>query len=653
MQSGAPHSGVGRVIADRYLLLNRLGSGGMGHVWLAHDRQLDCEVALKEIVFRNPGEAERERTARVARARAEARHAAGLRHHPNVVTVHDVLEHDELPWIVMEYVPGALDLKALVTQRGPLAPAECARIGLAVLDALTAGHERGIMHRDVKPANILLAPDRTGSPYARVLLTDYGISVQPDTQETRYTRTHVLVGTAGYLAPERAQGGPPTAAADLFSLGCTLYYAVEGYGPFDRDSEIAALTAIVLEEPRPVLRAGALEPVLAAMLAKDPVHRITAVETEAALSAIVTPQAHPRTEPDLGSQPQWASEPTHTAEPEIPVVPRVPHETPWYAPSAGHGGQDAWSPAERRTSGAEGFGPPPRTTGAGSGGRRRRHRSRALLAGMATTLGLALVVGGTWYAMGNMTDLPGGLGGSGATGGEALPYGKAVGLAEALRDGDCVDATWKDTPFADTPRLTVLPRCESTATDGQVMAFYEASSAEDARASGVTQCEQLTQEARERLVDIRTYAVVPSTDGFDAAGHRVACLLMGERRPVYGPIGHHRRLGTVFNDTATLQKQDCLDTINENKAKLVSCQERHRQKVLGFLEMSPQTTYARASGTASEACAKEVRPQDYGYEPSRVLSGSWISEDGWKKGAHYVVCTVISASGGTMEGEEA
>lgn len=357
MQSGAPHSGVGRVIADRYLLLNRLGSGGMGHVWLAHDRQLDCEVALKEIVFRNPGEAERERTARVARARAEARHAAGLRHHPNVVTVHDVLEHDELPWIVMEYVPGALDLKALVTQRGPLAPAECARIGLAVLDALTAGHERGIMHRDVKPANILLAPDRTGSPYARVLLTDYGISVQPDTQETRYTRTHVLVGTAGYLAPERAQGGPPTASTDLFSLGCTLYYAVEGYGPFDRDSEIAALTAVVLEEPRPVLRAGALEPVLAAMLAKDPVHRITAVETEAALSAIVTPQAHPRTEPDLGSQPQWASEPTHTAEPEI-IASRVPHETPWYAPSARHGGQDAWSPAEHRTSGAEGFGPP-------------------------------------------------------------------------------------------------------------------------------------------------------------------------------------------------------------------------------------------------------------------------------------------------------
>ncbi|MDX2841831.1 serine/threonine-protein kinase, partial [Streptomyces ipomoeae] len=332
MQSEAPHGGAGRVIADRYVLLNRLGSGGMGHVWLAHDQQLDCEVALKEVVFRNPGEAERDRTARVARARAEARHAAVLRDHPNVATVHDVLEYDGLPWIVMEYVPGALDLKALVTRRGALAPAECARIGLAVLDALTAGHDRGIMHRDVKPANILLAPDRTGTPYARVLLTDYGISVQPHTQETRYTRTHVLIGTAGYLAPERAQGGPPTPESDLFSLGCTLYYAVEGYGPFDRDSEIEALTAVVLSEPRPTLRAGALEPLLAAMLEKDPARRITAADTEAALSAIVTPQAHPRTQSDLGSQPQWANATTHTAAPEVLVSP-IPHEPAWYSPT--------------------------------------------------------------------------------------------------------------------------------------------------------------------------------------------------------------------------------------------------------------------------------------------------------------------------------
>ncbi|WP_200301077.1 serine/threonine-protein kinase [Streptomyces adelaidensis] len=641
MQSGAPHSGVGRVIADRYLLLNRLGSGGMGHVWLAHDQQLDCEVALKEIVFRDPDEAERDRTARVARARAEARHAAVLRGHPNVATVHDVLEHDELPWIVMEYVPGALDLKAVVTRRGALAPAECARIGLAVLDALTAGHERGIMHRDVKPANILLAPDRTGSPYARVHLTDYGISVQPDTQETRYTRTHVLVGTSGYLAPERAQGGPPTAAADLFSLGCTLYYAVEGYGPFDRDSEIAALTAVVLEEPRPMLRAGALEPVLAAMLGKDPVHRITASETEAALSAIVTPQAHPRTEPDLGSQPHWASERTHTAEPEILGSP-IPHESPWYAPAPAPASPSAWAPAAD-----PGYGAPPRTTG--TGGRRRRHRSRALLAGVATTLGLALTVGGTWYAFGN---LPGGTGDGDTVGGK--PYGDAVGLSEPLKDGDCVQVTWAGVRFEGTPRLQLVPQCTGPAVDGQVMAFHEASSAEDARASGTARCEQLTEEERGNLVDIRSYPVLPADDGFDAAGHRVACLLLGERRPVYGPIGRHRQEGeTVFVDAATMQKQDCLDVISDSRARLVSCLGRHRQKVLGFHEMSPGTTYAKANAEALAACAKNVPPEEYGYEEAVTASGYWLSEDGWKKGAHYVVCTVISGSGGTMEGEEA
>ncbi|MEI5527751.1 protein kinase [Streptomyces brasiliscabiei] len=634
MQSGAPRSGVGRVIADRYLLLNRLGSGGMGHVWLAHDRQLDCEVALKEIVFRDPGEAERERTARVARARAEARHAAGLRHHPHVVTVHDVLEHDELPWIVMEYVPGALDLKAVVTRRGALAPAECARIGLCVLDALTAGHERGVMHRDVKPANILLAPDRTGSPYARVLLTDYGISVQPDTQETRYTRTHVLVGTAGYLAPERAQGGPPTAASDLFSLGCTLYHAVEGYGPFDRDTEIAALTAAVLEEPRPMLCAGALEPVLAAMLAKDPVRRITAAGTEAALSAIVTPQAHPRTEPDLGSQPHWASEPTHTAEREF-LAARAPHGTPWHAPTP------APEPAPAR--------PVPAT-----GVRPRRHRGRALLAGMATTLGLALVVGGIWWAMGNIRELPRGLGGSGDTLSTELPYGRTVGLTEPLRDGDCVDVTWTGAPFTDAARLRIVPGCEGPAMDGQVMTSFEVPSAEDARTAGAARCEQLTVEAREKLADVRTYAVLPTDDGFDTAGRRVACLLLGTRRPVYGPIGDYRTTGsTVLVDVATLQKQDCLDPVSGNRIRLVSCRDRHRQKVLGFHRMSPGTTYEEAQDQALDACRENLPPQQYGYEPSLTGSGFWISEDGWKKGAHFVVCTVISGSGGTMEGEEA
>ncbi|WP_151475425.1 serine/threonine-protein kinase [Streptomyces albicerus] len=661
MASGSPQSGVGRVIGGRYLLLNQLGSGGMGHVWLAHDQRLACEVTLKEIVFRDPGEAGQDRSARVARARAEARHAAGLRGHPHVVTVHDVLEHEGLPWIVMEYVAGALDLHALVTQRGPLAPAECARIGLAVLDALTAGHERGIMHRDVKPANILLAPDRTGSPYARVLLTDYGISVQPDGDETRWTLTSALIGTAGYLAPERAQGGPPTAAADLFSLGCTLYYAVEGHGPFDRESGLAALTAVVLEDPRPALRAGALEPLLAAMLTKDPVRRITAEETEAALSAILTPQSHPRTQLDPGSEPPWAGADTHTAAPRTPQAPSASQNhgtgSQWYAPSAAQEssaappGQESpgawppgpetpltWPPGQDHNPWATGpgFGPPPAATG-----RRRRKHNHVLRAVLATALGLALAGGGAWYAMAN---LPGD--------GDGKPYGEAVGLTKPLKNSDCVAARWKGTPFTGDPGLRVVD-CQSEDTYGQVMAVFEAASAEQARSSGATQCRQRTDETGKKLADVRSYAVVPTAEGFDAAGHRVACLLLDARgTPLFGPLGDHRGLGTVFTDTATMQKRDCLDRLSDNSAKLVSCAGPHEEQVLDFVRMSPDTTLAEARKQATAACLKGAPPNDYGYPANVYTSSSWVGRSAWNSGTHFVVCTAIRQDGGTMERDE-
>ncbi|MFI8537005.1 protein kinase [Streptomyces aquilus] len=607
MPSGPSTSGVGRVIAGRYLLLNQLGSGGMGHVWLAHDQRLACEVALKEIVFRDPSEAGHEREARVARARAEARHAAGLRGHPHVVTVHDVLEHDGLPWIVMEYVPGAVDLRELIARRGPLAPAECARIGLAVLDALTAGHERGVMHRDVKPANILLAPDRGGAPYGRVLLTDYGISVQPDAGETRYTLTSVLVGTAGYLAPERATGGSPTPAADLFSLGCTLYHAVEGCGPFERDSHFAEISAVVTEEPRPPVRAGALVPVLAAMLVKEPELRISAAQTETALSQIVTPQADPftRTQTDLGSQPPWAQ-------------PAPPPPSP---PAA----------------------PPLVTSGGGS---RRRTRPRALHSALAGLLGLALAGGGVWYAVAQQP--PGG-GGGGAT---ASPYGTDVGLGRALRDGDCVTVDWPGgVPFQGTPQVALDAQCGGP-PDGQVMAFVAAASAAEARDRGPARCEEVTQEIRGKLADVRGLALVPTAQGFTAAGRRTACLVVGAHGPVYGPLGGHRKPGTKFLDVSSMQKRDCLEVRSNRDARLVSCAGPHDEEVLGFTRLAQDVTLEEAGAEAADlACGKDVAPGEYGFDPSVYRAGSWTSEGPWKAGTHFVVCTVRKQNGGTMEGD--
>ncbi|MEV6482140.1 septum formation family protein [Streptomyces sp. NPDC051576] len=606
---------MGRVIAGRYLLLNKLGSGGMGHVWLAHDQRLACEVALKEIVFSNPAYADAEREARVARAQAEARHAAGLRGHPHVVTVHDVLEHDGLPWIVMEYVANAVDLRELVGGQGPLAPAECARVGLAVLDALTAGHERGVMHRDVKPANILLAPDRTGAPYARVLLTDYGISVQPDAGETRYTLTSVLVGTAGYLAPERATGGPPTAAADLFSLGCTLYHAVEGHGPFARESPLAEVTAVVMEDPLPPARAGALAPVLHAMLEKDPLRRIPAVEAEAALSRIVTPQtvaeAYSRTQTDLGSPSPWedlATGPTPVATPApVPMTPPAP-----------------------------------------SAGRRRRQRPRVLRSVLAGLLGLALALGGVWYAMAHQQS-----GGNTGTGSDSRPYGDAVGLSAPLRDGDCVTADWPGGHrFRGTPRLVVDHMCRNTVPDGQVMAFVSTTSADEARKVGADRCAQRTQEIREKLADVRGLAVVPTDAGFEAAGHRSACLVLGAHGPVYGPLGSHRALGSAFADTSTMQKRDCLDVPSNRAASLVSCAGKHDQEVVGFTRLGAGVTLAQARTQSDAACARDLPPADYGFDPSVYESASWTSQGPWKSGTHFVVCAVRKQNGGTMEGNE-
>src|SRR6266566_4884225 len=274
---GTPVHETGRILAGRYRLGAVIGRGGMGTVWRARDELLNRDVAIKEIVW--PAQldpAERETARR--RAVREAQLAARLSH-PNVVGVYDILEEDGRPCIVMELVPFR-SLRDAVAEDGPMSPADAAQVGLSVLAALRAVHGAGVVHRDVKPANILLGP------WGRVVLADFGIAKAADSPAL--TASGVLLGSPSYLAPERARGVRAGAAADLWALGVSLYAAVEGRPPFERDSMIASLTAVVADEPEPAPHAGPLWPVIEGLLRKDPAARLGAAEVELMLNRIVT-----------------------------------------------------------------------------------------------------------------------------------------------------------------------------------------------------------------------------------------------------------------------------------------------------------------------------------------------------------------------------
>lgn len=252
----------GLLLAGRYRLAESIGSGGMGRVWRAHDEVLHRVVAIKELTAAlYVSESDQPRL--LARTRAEARAAARI-NHSAVVTVHDVLEHDGRPWIVMELVEGN-SLADEVKERGRVEPAEAARIGLWVLRALRAAHAAGVLHRDVKPGNVLLGQD------GRVLLTDFGIAqIEGD---STITRTGEVVGSVDYLAPERVRGADPGPSSDLWALGATLFTAVEGRSPFRRTSPLSTMQAVVEEDAGEPRYAGALAPVIAALLNKDPALR--------------------------------------------------------------------------------------------------------------------------------------------------------------------------------------------------------------------------------------------------------------------------------------------------------------------------------------------------------------------------------------------
>jgi serine/threonine protein kinase len=264
------------LVAGRYRLREPVGTGGMGRVWLARDEMLDRDVAVKEFV---PPEwmTDEEKARLKDRTLREARSAARL-NHPNVVQIYDVVHADGLPWIVMEYVPSR-SLHQVLSEDGAFTPVAAARVGLHVLDALTAAHDAGVLHRDIKPHNVLMGEG------GRVVLTDFGLATFVD--DGSVTGPGLIVGSPQYVSPERARDGASTVESDLWSFGATLYAAVEGRSPYARESAMATLMALATEPPDPPELAGLLGPVLTGLLRHDPETRLTAAEVDRRLRMIV------------------------------------------------------------------------------------------------------------------------------------------------------------------------------------------------------------------------------------------------------------------------------------------------------------------------------------------------------------------------------
>ena len=310
-----------QVVADRYELIESVGRGGFGVVWRACDTLLERHVAVKEIHI--PGFlSEEDRAELREKVLKEARAAARL-DHPNAVTVFDVIDDDGHPVIVMELVD-APNLSEIVAREGPLAPEEAARIGLEVLAVLRAAHGRGIVHRDVKPANVMV------SESGRVRLGDFGVAAILD--DPTVSTSGAVTGSPAYMAPEQATNKGALPESDLWSLGATLYFAVEGRPPFDKGAPLPTLTSIVQDPPRPAERAGALGPVLDGLLVKDPEARLTEDELQDRLTEVGTRSAPPEPRPDDTmviemDEPLFGAPPVDDAPPPPPAPPTPPVDT--------------------------------------------------------------------------------------------------------------------------------------------------------------------------------------------------------------------------------------------------------------------------------------------------------------------------------------
>ena len=311
----------------------------MGVVWAGRDELLDRAVAIKEVTFPK-GVDDVERATLRARTMREARTAARI-WADGSVAIYDVVEEDDRPWIVMELLPSRT-LQDDITSRGPLPPEEVAEIGVALLAGLSAAHAAGILHRDVKPANVMF---RDGPRGRSAVLGDFGIAHFDG--DATLTSTGLMIGSPAYVAPERAHGKPASVASDLWSLGVTLWTAVEGRSPFLRENALATLTAVITEDVPQAVRAGPLRPVLEGLLRKDPARRSSAADVRRMLLAVAHPQPQTRVAA-AGRRPVLVprSVPGASAPPSVPALapPSVP-PSPRRAPTrelAPHGRRRRW-----------------------------------------------------------------------------------------------------------------------------------------------------------------------------------------------------------------------------------------------------------------------------------------------------------------------
>jgi serine/threonine protein kinase len=301
----------GRLVNGRYRLVDVIGRGGMGTVWHGHDELLDREVAIKEIRL-PPDLDDEERSLLSERAKREARATAGL-NHPGIITVYDVIEHDGAPMIVMEYIDGR-SLASLVKEKVRLPWRRVAEIGAIMLDALRVAHAAGVVHRDLKPANVLLSGDR-------VVITDFGIAHR--TGEITLSEPGELVGTPAFMAPEQAEHATVTPASDLWSLGATLFAAVEGRPPYTGPDFVTTLLSLLTQEPAKPRNAGPLGAVIDSLLRKNPTRRATGEQVAAALATILHPAAPTQPAPPKPSVPVQPA-PAKTLPPKPQPYPRSP-----------------------------------------------------------------------------------------------------------------------------------------------------------------------------------------------------------------------------------------------------------------------------------------------------------------------------------------